>query len=124
MKKLIALILALICIVSLNACSASVGDHSSFQADITNTSYKVKISDDYPIENTLASIYRAGEQVTVKLCTVTESYYRVYVNGIEQEKDRDLSDDFYTYFTFTMPGEDVLIKIEEVWVDIPDTPQE
>jgi len=124
MKKLITLMLVLLCIVLLNACSVGVWDHFSFQSDIANTAYKVKIVDDYPIENTLASTYRAGEQVTVKLCTVTESYYRVYVNGIEQEKDRALSDDFYTYFTFTMPGEDVLIKIEEFWVDIPDTPQE
>ena len=122
MKKLIALVLTLVCVVCLIGCSISNIDNSKPQTETTNTTYKVEIANNYPIENTLKSTYEAGEQVTVKLSTITEHYYRVYVNGVEQNLDRDASDMNYTYYTFTMPSKDVLVEITDVSVDIPNPP--
>lgn len=83
--------------------------------------YQITIADDFPIENELKAGYCAGEQVTIQLPTVTEQYYRLYVNGAEQEMTgADLT---YTAFTFTMPNCDVEIVIEAVSVDIPMDPQ-
>lgn len=133
MKKLIALFLALVCALSFVACSANDVNNSKLQAETNNitantetndTSYKITIADNYPIENSLKSAYEAGEQITIKLPTVTEGYYVVYVNGVRQDKDRDASDSIYTYYSFIMPREDVLIEIEDHWVDIPEEPPE
>lgn len=55
--------------------------------------------------------------------TITEHYYIVYVNSVEQDFDRNASDMTYTYYTFTMPSNDVLIEIKDVSVDIPESPQ-
>lgn len=82
--------------------------------------YTVNIIGDYQLENSLKDTYEAGEQVTIKLATITEHYYVVHANGVEQPMDMDASDLTYTYFTFTMPAEDVLIDIEGVSVDIPE----
>lgn len=61
--------------------------------------------------------YRAGEEVLIKLATVTEQYYRLYVNGEEVPMyDADLYD---TWFSFRMPDSDVIVDIEVVSVDIP-----
>ena len=123
MKKLLTLVLVLVCAVSLLGCSASIIDNSKPQTT-TNTTYKVEIANNYPIENTLKSTYQAGEQITIKLFTITEHYYKVYVNGIEQAMDMEASDLSYTYYTFTMPSEDVLIEIKDFSVDIPGAPKE
>ena len=109
MKKTVALFLVLICILGMVGCSKA--------------KYKVEIADNYPIVNKLKSTYTTGEEVTVKLETITEHYYVLSVNGEEVEMDQDTSDLTYTYFTFTMPGEDVLIHIEDKWVEIPPPPQ-
>lgn len=109
MKKTVALFLVLICILGMVGCNKS--------------NYHIEIADHYPIENKLKSTYAAGEEVTVKLKTITEHYYILSVNGVEQEMDQDASDLTYTYFTFTMPDEDVLIQIEDKWVDIPPAHQ-
>ena len=82
--------------------------------------YKVDITGDCQLENSLKDTYEAGEQVTIKLATITEHYYVVYANGVEQPMDIDASDLTYTYYTFTMPAEDVLVEIEGVSVDIPE----
>lgn len=124
MKKLIGFILTLVYVVNLVACSADNTGNIKPLTETTNTTYKVKIVDDYPIENTLNNTYEAGEQVTIKLSTITEHYYIVYVNGVEQDFDRDASDMTFTYYTFTMPSKDVLIEIKDVSVDIPELPQE
>ncbi len=116
--------MALIYVLGLVACSANDTDNTKPQTEITNTTYKVEIANNYPIENTLKSTYEAGEQITIKLATITEHYYEVYVNGVEQTMDMDTSDLTYTYFAFTMPSEDVLIEIKDVFVDIPEAPQE
>jgi hypothetical protein len=73
--------------------------------------YKVQIAGDYPIVNHLESSYTPGEEVTVQLATVTEHYYVLTVNGVEQAMDS--SDLNYTYFTFSMPQEDILIEIRQ-----------
>ncbi len=82
------------------------------------TKYKLKIDGDCRPENELKSEYSAGETVTLKLATVTEHYYVLSVNGVEQRAES--SDLGYTYYTFTMPYEDVTVKIEDKWVDIPE----
>lgn len=123
MKKLIALVLVLACALCLVACAAGDIDNTNPQTETTKNTYMVEIADNYPIENTLKSAYEAGEQVTIKLSTITEHYYIVTVNGTELDFDRDASDMTYTYYTFTMPSKDVLIEIADVSVDIPDAPQ-
>lgn len=123
MKKLIALVLVLACALCLVACAAGDIDNTNPQTETTKNTYMVEIADNYPIENTLKSAYQAGEQVTIKLSTITEHYYIVTVNGTELDFDRDASDMTYTYYTFTMPSKDVLIEIADVSVDIPDAPQ-
>lgn len=105
MKKTVALFLVLICILGMVGCNKA--------------KYTVEIADNYPIANRLKPNYAAGEDVTVKLETITEHYYVLSVNGEEVEMDRDTSDLTYTYFTFTMPGEDVVIQIADKWVEIP-----
>ena len=109
MKKIAAIFLVLVCILGMVGCSKA--------------KYHIEIADNYPIANKLKRTYAVDEEVTVKLETITEHYYTLSVNGVEQEMDRDASDLTYTYFTFTMPGEDVLIQIEDKWVDIPEAPQ-
>ena len=106
------------------ACAASDIGNTNPQTGTTKNTYMVEIADNYPIENTLKSAYEAGEQVTIKLSTITEHYYIVTVNGTEMDFDRDASDMTYTYYTFTMPSKDVLIEIADVSVDIPEVPQE
>ena len=123
MKRLIALVLALACALCLMACAASDIGNTNPQTETTKNTYMVEIADNYPIENTLKSAYEAGEQVTIKLSTITEHYYIVTVNGTEMDFDRDASDMTYTYYTFTMPSKDVLIEIADVSVDIPEAPQ-
>lgn len=119
MKKWIVLFLTLLCILSLVACSGGKTELANAQEEETHKVYKVEIADNYPIRNTLKSTYEAGETVTIKLDTITEHYYKVYVNGAEQAMDTAASDLTYSYYSFTMPDEDVLIEIEDISVDIP-----
>ena len=123
MKRLIALVLALACALCLVDCAAGDIDNSNQQTETAKNTYRVEITDNYPIENTIKSAYEAGDQVTIKLSTITEHYYIVTVNGTELDFDRDASDMTYTYYTFTMPSKDVLIEIADVSVDIPEAPQ-
>lgn len=85
-----------------------------------DSAFKVEISENYPIVNQLKETYAPGEEVTLKLETVTEHYYVLYVN--EQEIEADFSDMDFTYFKFIMPSEDVIVKIEDRSVDIPEGP--
>ena len=111
MKRASTFILMIVCVLGTVAC--------------TQQKYKVTIADNYPIINELKSSYAAGEEVTIQLATLTEHYYELFVNGMEQEMDMELSSwDKYTYFTFLMPEEDVLVTIEDVSVDIPEAPQQ
>lgn len=123
MKKLMVLVLVLACVLCLVACTSGDIDNTNPQTETTKNTYMVEIADNYPIENTLKSAYKAGEEVTIKLSTITEHYYIVTVNGTELDFDRDASDMTYTYYTFTMPSKDVLIEIADVSVDIPEAPQ-
>ena len=123
MNKVIALVLILACVLCLVACAAGDIDNTNPQTETTKKTYMVEIANDYPIENTLKSAYEAGEEVTIKLSTITEHYYILTVNGTELDFDRGASDITYTYYTFTMPSKDVLIEIADVSVDIPEAPQ-
>ena len=123
MNKVIALVLILACVLCLVACAAGDIDNTNPQTETTKKTYIVEIANDYPIENTLKSAYETGEEVTIKLSTITEHYYILTVNGIELDFDRVASDMTYTYYTFTMPSKDVLIEIADVSVDIPEAPQ-
>ena len=106
MKKSIALILLVGLALGLVSCSIPT--------------YKVEFaSDNYPIVNDLKKEYAAGEEVTIQLETLTEHYYVLFVNDVEQTETS--IDQNITCFTFTMPSEDVLIKIEDRWVNIPDS---
>lgn len=109
MKRWMTAVFLLVFVLGMTACKQK------------NT-YKVEIADNRRIENELEDAYEAGKKVTIQLGTVTEHYYRLYVNGVEQKMDRDASDMTYTYYTFHMPSEDVTIKIEDCYVDIPDAP--
>lgn len=109
MKKCLIFVVLMLCIFGIVSCGQQ--------------KYKVQIADNYPIENELKSSYAAGEEVTIQLVSITEHYYELYINGVKQEINKEISDwRGYTYFTFTMPEEDVLITIEDRWVDIPDGP--
>ena len=139
MKKSAALFLALICALSMVSCTDKIdvpaeidmdkanpplsggGDIASEKTAVSDSiSYTVEIADhSHPVINALESTYKAGDQVTIQLGTVTEGYYAVYVNGAELDPDRAASDRTYTCYTFTMPSEDVLIEIESISVDIP-----
>ncbi|MBE6601442.1 MAG: hypothetical protein E7637_02910 [Ruminococcaceae bacterium] len=96
-------------------------------SDSSEPFYTVKIvnSQNYSIVNPLKSSYAVGEKVTIALETITEHYYRLYVNGMEQSPDESISDDWsVTYYTFTMPAENVIVAIEDVWLEVPDVTQE
>ena len=117
------LLLILACVLCLVACASGDINNTNPQTKTTKNTYRVEIANNYPIENTLKSAYKAGEEVTIKLGTITEHYYIVTVNGTELDFDRDATDMIYNSYTFTMPSKDVLIEIADVWVDIPVAPQ-
>ena len=133
MKKIsswLALIGTIGCVFSLASCSSEF-EYTPESGETTDTietstdtqiGYKVKFAENYQIVDDLKDTYLPGEKVTVKLETITEHYYELYVNGLKQDMDREASDLSFTYFTFTMPSEDVVIKIEDRWVDIPEAP--
>ena len=106
MKKTLALALILVCALGLFACAQK--------------EYKVEFAGNYLVVNSVKDTYAPGEEVTVKLPIVTESYYVFYVNGVVQE--RDPSDLEFLSYTFTMPSEDVLITIEAHDVVFPSKP--
>lgn len=81
--------------------------------------YSVTISDDYPILNELKHRYPSGKRITIELPTITEHYYRVYVNDKECEKDGH-SNMEYSCFSFLMPNTDVTVRIEDHWVSVPE----
>lgn len=102
MKKLITVVLVLVTIFVLTACSSKGVYNLEFAAAYG----------DYEILNDVDRAYAAGDEVTIQLATVTEQYYVVYVNGTEIPRDDEASDMEYSFYTFTMPAEDVLVKIE------------
>ncbi len=113
MKKVLILCLSMLLVFAVVGCQ---------KAETNNAGqYSVTILNDYPIKNQLKASYQAGEKVTVELDTVTEQYYVFCVNDMVCEPSKsDLSS---TYFTFTMPNENVVIDIYTMGVDIPTAPQ-
>ena len=84
--------------------------------------FKLSITGDYAdnILTELEDSYLAGEKIIIQLQTVTEHYYIVTVNGTAiPQTDRDLE---YTWFSFKMPEEDVVISITQKGVEIPPPP--
>ncbi len=103
MRKGIVFLLILSLVLALSACN---------QVE----EYSVTVDYPYLVEE-LKPSYPAGEEVTLKLATVTESSYKVYVD--DEEIPFEKVNMKYTYFTFTMPDRDVTVRIEEFSVDIP-----
>lgn len=121
MRKLFLFLLAVSCMIVLTACSSRETIGSNQQIESMSATYRVEIIDNsHPVVNPLENAYKAGEQITLQLETVTEGYYVVFVNDVEQPMDMEASDRYYTFFTFTMPDEDIVIRIERVSVDIPE----
>ena len=84
--------------------------------------FKLSITGDYAdnILTELEDSYLAGEKIIIQLQTVTEHYYIVTVNGTAiPQTDSDLE---YTWFSFKMPEEDVVISITQKGVEIPPPP--
>ncbi len=84
--------------------------------------FKLSITGDYAdnILTELEDSYLAGETITFQLETITEHYYVVTMNGITiPQTDSDLE---YTWFSFKMPEEDVVISITQKGVEIPPPP--
>ena len=99
MKK--AIIFALLAVLALGMLSCA------------QTKYKLEVIGEYRPVNELQESYSAGEKVTIKLDTIMDHYYLVYVNGVQHRPDELSSDDrTYTYYTFTMPSKDVTVTIE------------
>ena len=129
MKKFLLSMLVIVICVSLLSCCDIVLPDISESSSTNDTSglggerkYKVEIlnADSFDIINELKESYAAGEKVTIQLSTITEHYYLLYVNGVEQERDDLIAGDWtITTYSFIMPSEDVIIKIEDRWVDIP-----
>ena len=86
--------------------------------------YQVEVEGRHKLASEIKDSYAAGEEIKLQLETVTGHYYVVSVNGEKQEMDREASDAEYTYYTFTMPEEDILIKIESKWADMQDAPED
>lgn len=129
MKKiLLSMLVVIICMSLLLGCENILPNNSDPSS--TNETfdlggerkYKVEILnvDNFDIINELKESYATGEKVTIQLATITEHYYLLYVNGVEQERDDLIASDWtITTYSFIMPNEDVIIKIEDRWVDIP-----
>lgn len=126
-KFLLPMLVIIICVSLLLGCDTALPDNSESSSvndtsDLSEGTYKVEIlnADAFDIINELKESYAAGEKVTIQLSTITEHYYLVYVNGVEKERDDLIDGDWtVTTYSFVMPNEDVTVKIEERWVDIP-----
>ena len=129
-KRLVILILSIVGLLVACVFAGCSGKENSKETSDTEheykdiSEYKVTVDAEHEALCDVGQYYRAGEEVTVKLPTVTEHYYALYVNGEEQQMDHGRSDMEYTYFTFVMPDSDVSIVIEDHSVDIPEAPQQ
>ena len=117
MKNILILILTTMLIFA--ACGGS--EDASSEIESAQQKYKVTVAESLlNIPEGLKEEYAPGEEVIIKLYTITENYYTVTANGAEIEMDRDTSDMEFTYFKFIMPQEDVSIVIQENPVTIPE----
>ena len=92
------------------------------ESSVENTvkKHKLTVENGLDLVDKLENEYAAGEKITLKLYTYTEHYFVVTVNGEDVPMNREDSDLYYTYFYFTMPDEDAVVVIEDVYVDIPE----
>lgn len=93
-----------------------------FAAGCAAKKYRVEVEGRHKLASEIKDSYAAGEEIKLQLETVTGHYYIVSVNG--EKLERDASDAEYTYYTFVMPEEDILIKIESKWADMQDAPED
>lgn len=75
---------------------------------------KFSVSVTSEFDTGLEKEYAAGEKITFKLPTATDSYYAVKINGEELSLDVSASDMEFTYFTFVMPEEDIKVEVKSV----------
>lgn len=119
MKRILAFAFTLVTVLTaLTGCMASQNPSGNA------AQYKVVFADNYPICNQMYETYAAGDQVEIVLETITEHSYTVKANGKEVEMDREKTNLAFTYYTFTMPKEDVLVEIESKGVEIPIGPEQ
>ena len=144
MKKILSLLITFVlCVSAFSGCDNVLSQNGGSQTtdsfdtseedheipndpDSFKTLYTVEItnSENYPILNELKASYRMGEKVTIELETITEHYYVLYVNGVEKSPNETGTNDWsVTCYTFSMPAENVIITIEDRWVDIPENSQ-
>ena len=105
MKKLVSIVLALVCILSLVGCNLSENtcseDENTYRVDVTGSKSSLM--------NTIKSRYPAGTVVEIKAYPVTDVSLRVFVNGEEIPMSHYDSD--YWGFEFVMPEENVTIHL-------------
>ena len=85
--------------------------------------HQVSVDAEHASQCKIESGYVCGDEVTIRLETITEHYYKVFADGAEVLQDDEKTDMEYTYFTFVMPDHDVDLIIEDHYVDIPLPPQ-
>ena len=68
----------------------------------------------------LLEVYSAPSPVTIKTNVLMDADIAIYVNDKRIEKDENISDDNYWYYSFIMPYEDVVIRIETETIDYID----
>ena len=117
MKRIVLLLMVICVLLCLCSCNEETPDTTVIASAGEWQTYKLKISNDGMLINEVKSEYAAGEEVTIQLETMTEHYYIVTVNGVEIEMTPSVSGE--TIYSFIMPKEDVLLQIEDKWVDIP-----
>ena len=130
-KALFVILTAIFCLALLCGCAKDDYEKASFVDDGESDGikadgyYKVefKSRDGFAIDFEPKAEYRVGETVEIKLVTVTENYYRVFANREQVPMDEERSDMSFSYFTFIMPAEHVVVSIKSVDAIIPGSPQ-
>lgn len=94
-----------------------------FLSGCQNNRYRVNVDVEHASKCKIDSGYKCGDEVTIRLETITEHYYKVFADGVEISQNDEKTNMEYTYFIFTMPNHDVDLIIEDHDVDIPLAPQ-
>ena len=121
----VSIILSLILCLFISGCQSNLhqvsvdAEHASDQSNL----HQVSVDAEHASQCKIESGYVCGDEVTIRLETITEHYYKVFADGAEVLQDDEKTDMEYTYFTFVMPDHDVDLIIEDHYVDIPLPPQ-
>ena len=130
-KALFVILTAIFCLALLCGCAKDDYEKASFVDDDESDGikadgyYKVefKSRDGFAVDFEPKAEYRVGETVEIKLVTATENYYRVFANREQVPMDEERSDMSFSYFTFIMPAEHVVVSIKSVDAIIPGSSQ-